>query len=79
MTKICHSHGQASNTVSLIRPIDTDNTFEWNIVFMGKLTIFILLLLLLGLGGGAVFLATWEIPAPVSNVEKVLPNDKFPR
>ena len=46
---------------------------------MGKLTIFILILLLLGLGGGAAFLATWEIPAPVSNVEKVLPNDKFPR
>jgi hypothetical protein len=46
---------------------------------MGKLTIFILILLLLGLGGGAAFLTTWEIPAPVSNVEKVLPNDKFPR
>ncbi|MCK5779009.1 MAG: hypothetical protein KAH11_09465 [Rhodospirillales bacterium] len=46
---------------------------------MGKLTVFILVLLLLGAGGGAVFLATWEIPAPVSNVEKVLPNDQFPR
>ena len=46
---------------------------------MGKLTVFILVLLLLGAGGGAAFLATWEIPAPVSNVDKVLPNDQFPR
>lgn len=46
---------------------------------MGKLTVFILVMLLLGAGGGAIFLSTWEIPAPVSNVEKVLPNDQFPR
>ncbi|MDP4795861.1 MAG: hypothetical protein NWR87_03020 [Rhodospirillales bacterium] len=46
---------------------------------MGKITVVVLVLLLLGAGGGAVFLATWEIPAPISNVEKVLPNDKFPR
>lgn len=47
--------------------------------FMGKFTIFILLLLIVGMAGGAAFLATWEIPAPVSNVERVLPNDQFPR
>lgn len=29
--------------------------------------------------GGAVFLATWDIPAPVSTVEKVIPDDRFPR
>lgn len=29
--------------------------------------------------GGAVFLATWDIPAPMSTVEKVIPNDRFPR
>ncbi|MDP6067321.1 MAG: hypothetical protein QGF97_04785 [Alphaproteobacteria bacterium] len=29
--------------------------------------------------GGAVFLATWDIPAPTQRVEKVLPNDRFPR
>ena len=27
---------------------------------------------------GAVFLASWEIPAPTETVEKVLPNDRFP-
>ena len=46
---------------------------------MGKLTIFVLLLIVLAIGGGAAFLATWEIPAPISNVEKVLPDDQFPR
>jgi hypothetical protein len=29
--------------------------------------------------GGVVFLATWDIPAPVSSVEKALPDDRFPR
>lgn len=29
--------------------------------------------------GGAVFLATWDIPAPTAVVEKVIPNDRFPR
>jgi hypothetical protein len=29
--------------------------------------------------GGAVFLATWDIPAPTQRVEKVLPNDRSPR
>jgi hypothetical protein len=29
--------------------------------------------------GGAVFLATWDIPAPNQQVEKVIPDDRFPR
>jgi len=29
--------------------------------------------------GGAVFLATWDIPAPMAKVEKVIPDDRFPR
>jgi len=29
--------------------------------------------------GGSVFLATWNIPAPMTTVEKVLPDDRFPR
>ncbi len=29
--------------------------------------------------GGGVFLATWDIPAPSERVEKVLPDDRFPR
>lgn len=46
---------------------------------MGKLTIALILILLLAAGGGAAFLATWEIPPPLSDVEKVIPNDKFPK
>ena len=29
--------------------------------------------------GGGVFLASWDIPAPSSKIEKVLPDDRFPR
>ena len=29
--------------------------------------------------GGAVFLATWDIPAPNQEIEKVIPDDRFPR
>jgi len=28
---------------------------------------------------GAVFLATWDIPSPAGSIEKVLPDDRFPR
>lgn len=30
----------------------------------------------LAIVGGAVFLASWDIPAPSSPVEKVIPNDR---
>jgi len=39
----------------------------------------ILVLVLAAIVGGAVFLATWDIPAPITNVERVLPDDRFPR
>ena len=29
--------------------------------------------------GGAAFLATWDIPAPLNIIEEVLPDDRFPR
>lgn len=29
--------------------------------------------------GGAVFLATWDFPPPTANVQKVIPDDRFPR
>ncbi len=29
--------------------------------------------------GGAVFLASWDIPAPVADVKKVVPDERFPR
>lgn len=41
-----------------------------------KLTILLILVLVVG---GAVFLATWDIPAPTRQVEKTLPDSQFPR
>ncbi len=39
----------------------------------------VVLAVLVVMVGGAVFLATWDIPAPTASVEKVIPNDRFPR
>ena len=39
----------------------------------------VLSLMILALAGGGFFLATWEIPAPVANVEKVIPDERLPR
>lgn len=46
---------------------------------MKSVSIIVLVLLLLALAGGGVFLAMWEIPAPKANVEKVIPDERFPR
>jgi len=40
--------------------------------------VIVLLAFALVLGGGT-FLVTWDFPAPSSDVEKVLPDDRFPR
>ena len=45
---------------------------------MRKLPIFLLVLVLAAVGGGGVMLTTWDIPAPVSTVEKVIPDERFP-
>ncbi len=29
--------------------------------------------------GGGIFLAAWDIPAPLTRIEKVVPNDRFPK
>jgi hypothetical protein len=46
---------------------------------MRYITRFFGLLILAGVVGGAVFLATWEIPPPSARVEMQLPDDRFPR
>lgn len=46
---------------------------------MKSISIVVLSLLILALAGGGVFLATWTIPAPVAKVEKVIPDERFPR
>ena len=40
--------------------------------------VLVVLLVVLALGG-TVFLATWEIPPPTARVERVLPDEQFPR
>jgi hypothetical protein len=46
---------------------------------MGKLVIVTLGVVLLLLVGGGVLLSVWDIPAPSTPVEKVLPDARFPR
>ena len=44
---------------------------------MKSLSRVVFMALLLIIVSGAIFLVTWEIPAPVAQVEKVIPNDRF--
>ena len=46
---------------------------------MGKLTVALVIVVALGLLGGMAFLAFWNPPAPSARVEKVIPNDRFPK
>ena len=39
----------------------------------------LLLSLVLVVAGGAVFLVTWDIPAPTREVETVVPDERLPR
>lgn len=45
---------------------------------MSKLTQILLAAGVLVILGGAVFLMTWDIPAPSEKVTKTLSNDRFP-
>lgn len=44
---------------------------------MPRLSVILLLLIVGGIGAGAIFLATWDIPAPTQTVEQVLPDSRF--
>ncbi len=46
---------------------------------MPKKILIPLILLVVVVAGGGLFLVTWEIPAPTTQVEKTIPDDKFPR
>jgi hypothetical protein len=46
---------------------------------MKRLPIVIFVFLLVAVVGGVAMLATWDIPAPVTTVKKVLPDERFPR
>lgn len=40
---------------------------------------FVIVAVLAILVGGAVILATWDMPAPSTTIEKVIPNERFTR
>ena len=46
---------------------------------MKKISVIVVGIVLLAVAGGGIFLATWDIPAPVADIEKVVPDDRFPR
>ena len=46
---------------------------------MSRFLSILLVLLLLVIAGGMVFLASCDLPAPSKTVEKVLPDERFPR
>tara|TARA_Y100001934_G_C11948407_1_gene583677 strand:- start:126 stop:266 length:141 start_codon:yes stop_codon:yes gene_type:complete len=46
---------------------------------MKKLASFVIVGALIVLIGGGLFLATWEIPVPATEIERTLTNDRFPR
>jgi len=46
---------------------------------MGKVAIILIVILVLAIASGFVVLAYWDIPAPTSHVDKVLPDARFPK
>lgn len=42
---------------------------------MGRLVMWVLLIVVVVVIAGAIYLATADVPAPVTHVEKVLPNE----
>ncbi len=45
---------------------------------MKRISRLVLFLIAAVIAGGAVFLVTWDIPAPLATIERVLPDDRFP-
>ncbi len=46
---------------------------------MGKFWLTIIILIVMAIGGGALYLMTIDIEPPTEHVIKTLPNDKFPQ
>ena len=44
-----------------------------------KFATFVIVIALLLLAGGAIFLASWDIPPPSVETEKTIPNTRFER
>ncbi|MEQ8639908.1 MAG: hypothetical protein RIE31_04770 [Alphaproteobacteria bacterium] len=46
---------------------------------LSRITLILGVILVVVVLGGGAFLAAWDIPAPTSRVEKVVPDSRFPR
>ncbi len=46
---------------------------------MSKKILFALSVVVVAVAGGGLFLVTWEIPPPTTQVEKIIPDENFPR
>ena len=46
---------------------------------MGRAVFLLVLLMVLAAAAGAVYLGSRELPPPTARVEKIIPNDRFPR
>lgn len=46
---------------------------------MSKLATLLVALVLAVIVGGGIFLATFDLPPPSAKIEKVIPDDRFPR
>ena len=55
------------------------NVFDETQSPMRKISRLVLFLVVALVVGTAAFLATWDIPAPVATIEKVIPDERFPR
>lgn len=66
-------------TAQFVRPFFAKALFEGKSIPMRKMPVILLVLIVVLAAGGAGMLATWDIPAPVSTVEKVIPDERFPR
>ena len=54
-----------------------ENNFVKEAVVVRVITRLVLSICVLAVVGGAVLLATWNLPAPTTRVEKVIPADRF--
>ena len=45
---------------------------------VSRISLALFLILILAVAGGTVFLLTWDIPAPLQDLEQVVPNARFP-
>jgi hypothetical protein len=46
---------------------------------MKKFSTFVLFLVIAIFIGGIAFVTSWDIPAPVNNIERTIPDEKFPK